>query len=351
MEWLDAMRGFTMLLVVAFHVAQHSYGITPRLTASFPLLLLLRMPLFFFVSGFLAYKADMVWTTGRYGMSMWKKLKIQLIPTIVFLCATIALKAKEFGTGMLDALSSPTKAGFWFTWALLIMFVIYYTCEFLSAKSRSIIPWLKRHTSVPIVLLLLVSLCIYETAYLPKDFKYPTSDFMKYSSLIEVIYFFHFFLFGNLLRRHWSGTERLMDSRWFFPVLAVITFLCCGDYLKWHTLKTVWANLPRTVGMYGLLLLVMMSFRHYGETFSQKTRVGRTLQYIGTRTLDIYLLHYLFLPKLPEIGKWFNSIAPNFVLEQLATLIPALIIVAFCCLVSNVLRVSPFLRKHLFGRK
>ena len=55
LEWLDAMRGFTMILVVAYHVAQSGFMESEKISASLPFLVLFRMPLFFFVSGFLAY--------------------------------------------------------------------------------------------------------------------------------------------------------------------------------------------------------------------------------------------------------------------------------------------------------
>ena len=55
MEWLDAMRGFTMILVVAYHVAQMGFDQSIKHSSSLSFLMLFRMPLFFFVSGFLAY--------------------------------------------------------------------------------------------------------------------------------------------------------------------------------------------------------------------------------------------------------------------------------------------------------
>ena len=58
LEWLDAMRGFTMILVVAYHVAQFGFDQTVKHSSSLSFLMLFRMPLFFFVSGFLAYKAS-----------------------------------------------------------------------------------------------------------------------------------------------------------------------------------------------------------------------------------------------------------------------------------------------------
>lgn len=55
-EYIDAMRGFTMLLVVCAHVATYSYQ-TDLVTfhAAFSTF---RMPLFFFISGFILYKAS-----------------------------------------------------------------------------------------------------------------------------------------------------------------------------------------------------------------------------------------------------------------------------------------------------
>ena len=66
LEWLDALRGFTMILVVAFHVNQTTFSLDFKTSSSMPFLVLFRMPLFFFVSGFLAYKASLVWNFGTF---------------------------------------------------------------------------------------------------------------------------------------------------------------------------------------------------------------------------------------------------------------------------------------------
>ncbi len=343
MEWLDAMRGCTMLLVVAYHVATMGMGIVEKTSSSLSLLALFRMPLFFFVSGFLAYKADMAWTTGRLGMAMWKKVKIQMIPTAVFFCAFIVIRKPHFWPALMGALQSPTKGGYWFTWALLVMFIAYYLFAFLEQKLR----WGGRAVFV----LWGAALCLYEWAYLPKLFTFPHEGFMKASSLLEVCYFAHWFFFGNIVRRHWERAERLFDSRWLFPLLVGVAFVGCADYFRWHTLRMGWANLPRTLAMYSLVLVVVMTFRHYRDFFSQRTRVGRGLQYVGVRTLDIYLIHYIVLPKMGGVGALFNENRPNVVLETALSVAVGLLVVAFCCGVSHVLRVSPFLKKHLFGRR
>lgn len=79
-EYIDAMRGFTMLLVVYSHVLVFSYdnlivynlhngglslngGVNPLTFNS--LFVLFRMPLFFFISGFILYKKDYIWNISN----------------------------------------------------------------------------------------------------------------------------------------------------------------------------------------------------------------------------------------------------------------------------------------------
>lgn len=337
------MRGFTMILVVAYHVSQMSFLETEKTSAALSFLVLFRMPLFFFVSGFLAYKAGYVWNAANVLNLAWKKIKIQVLPALVFLCVFLIFCSREpFCQNFLSAMSSPTKYGYWFTWALLVMFLIYYLFEWATKKVSA--SW------IPITLLWLISLVLFQTTFMSRYFSYPSTDFMRYTSLIQVVRFFPYFLLGNIAHRYWGKAERLMDSRWFFPVVCLLAFLCCADYFRWHYLRFEWRNLPRTVSVYCLLMMVVMFFRHYKEQFSSQRRSGQFLQYIGTRTLDIYLLHYLFLSRLPEIGEWLNAHQPVFVLDIVLSVLMALVVIGFCLLVSNILRISPIFRKYLFGR-
>ena len=75
------------------------------------------------------------------------------------------------------------------------------------------------------------------------------------------------------------------------------------------------------------------------------------LQYIGTRTLDIYLLHYIFLPRIPAVGEWLNTNKPDFVTGTTLCVALALVVIAFCLITSSLLRISPLFQEHLFGVK
>ena len=345
LSWLDALRGFTMILVVAYHVAQVSFHETEKTSAALPFLVLMRMPLFFFVSGFLAYKASFTWTIPNALKLTWKKLKVQVIPALVFMGLFVVFKMKgDIADNFMRLLASPTKGGYWFTWVLLQMFIIYYVCCYVG---KSLSP----RKGVLLFAGWAASVFAYETLYLPKVFTYHEDTFFAYSSLVQTIRYMQFFLLGNIIRRYWHQAERLFDTSWFFPLVVTLAVVCCADIFQLHTLKKVWVNLPRTTAMYALLLIVVMFFRHYQAWFEEGKRTGRFLSFIGTRTLDIYLLHFLLLPKMPQVGAWLNANQPNFLLSIVLSVSVALVVIAFCLLASQLLRVSPFLQLYLFGKR
>ena len=352
LEWLDALRGFTMILVVANHVAGMGFGEEWKHSSAIPFLILFRMPLFFFVSGFLAYKASQVWNLKNLGSLVWKKIKVQTIPTVAFFFLAMAILNRHFWPAVETAFHSAMKGGYWFTIALLYMFIIYYMFSYLESKLR----W---KSWIPITLLFLVSLAFYETNYQPKYFSWAAGYrgaktdlfyFLQDSSFVQVLLYFPFFLYGNMVHRYWNGAQKMMDSKWFFPVVIIVVILATLDALKWHTLRMTWAVIPLTVSRFGLLTITFMYFRYYQQYFTKFTIMGVSLQYVGRRTLDIYLIHFLFMPDLPQIGEFFKSYPHNFVVDILLSVLLGLVVIGFSIITSNILRISPFFKKWLFGR-
>ena len=352
LEWLDALRGFTMIMVVANHVAGMGFGEEWKHSSAIPFLVLFRMPLFFFVSGFLAYKVSQVWNLRNLGSLVGKKLRVQIIPTVVFFFLAAAILNKNFLTAVETNFHSSMKGGYWFTIALLYMFLIYYLFSYVESK-------LKVRSWIPITLLFIISLLFYETNYQPKYFSWAAGYkgaktdlfyFLQDSSLVQVLLYFPFFLYGNIVHRYWDKAQRLMDSKWFFPLLILIVILATLDALKWRTLRMTWAIIPLTMARFGLLTIVFMYFRHYKQYFTKLSPIGASLQYIGRRTLDIYLIHFLFMPDLPSVGVFFKNYPHNFVLDIVLSVILGLLVIGFSIITSNILRISPFFKKWLFGR-
>lgn len=140
---------------------------------------------------------------------------------------------------------------------------------------------------------------------------------------------------------------RLFDGGgiFLFLVLMQIEELCSNIWISRLSLivMIVFAILA--------IVVIMTTFKKYNKLFSKETKVGRLLQFIGTRTLDIYLLHYLFLPyNLVMVGDFFK-LNVNPLLEFFISVLLALLVIAVCLAVSAVVRTSSVLATLLFGVK
>ena len=93
-QWLDAMRGFTMLMVVAYHTELLAFQETEKTSAAMTLLVLFRMPLFFFVSGFLAYSSRFAATLGDVAALVWKRCAYRCFPPLSS-CVPISSSARQ----------------------------------------------------------------------------------------------------------------------------------------------------------------------------------------------------------------------------------------------------------------
>ena len=80
------MRGFTILLVVMWHVSYFGLGFDSSDTFNLQqyVFVPLRMPLFFFVSGFLMYKAAFQWNYSNTAQFLKKKVLVQVISPLIF---------------------------------------------------------------------------------------------------------------------------------------------------------------------------------------------------------------------------------------------------------------------------
>ena len=80
--YIDALRGFVMLLVVFRHVEVFSFGEDVFFTS--PFINYFMMPLFFFISGLMAWDNDKTWNASTFNKECKKKCRTLLLPTIFF---------------------------------------------------------------------------------------------------------------------------------------------------------------------------------------------------------------------------------------------------------------------------
>ena len=159
--------------------------------------------------------------------------------------------------------------------------------------------------------------------------------------------FFLFFCVGAWMRRHFDAFIRWTSKPAVILAIAVAFFAIAStphiDHLGFEMFRFY-------VGGVTGMWLVFTCFR-LSSSWLQKIRLSKPLQYVGTRTLDVYLLHYFFLPRFlvpyADQLKAFNS---QFV-EFWAILAISLIVLLLSLLASYIIRLSPFLGHYLFGVK
>lgn len=247
---------------------------------------------------------------------------------------------------MVEFLSTPAKGGYWFTWSLLHLFLFYYTIQIVLnkfSKSRKI------KMGTVFIIFWCIAVLLYFMLFMPSKFNFNT-PFWDYSSLTQTIKYLQFFIVGILARHYWGQIENIFDSKNFSLFIIIISVVCSLECLKFHNFSLPVEHVIRLVAIYSLVIIVLMFFRFYKDSFSRNTIIGQSLQYIGTRTLDIYLIHFILLPVLPSIGSFLSLYRPNFLLEIVLSLLVSLIVIGGCLIISNILRVSPILSKYLFGR-
>ena len=103
------------------------------------------------------------------------------------------------------------------------------------------------------------------------------------------------------------------------------------------------------LGFLGVIIVVSF-FAKNEASFSKDRVIGRSLQFIGERTLDVYLLHYFFVPiNLEIVGRWLEVYC-NPIIELFIEMTIALIVITVCLIFSKIIRISDYLAKLLFGK-
>ena len=332
-EYIDAMRGFTMILVIYSHVCNFCFK--ENFIAFNDVLFLLRLPCFFMISGWLFYNATRVWDYSTVKQVIHNKFMVQIVPTFIFL----ALHERSNFFHQLGAF----KGGYWFTFGLFVFFCLYILSSLLFRHCRHRDGWM-------LLTALVVSMAAswYDMHYRAVSPHIGWGrEFLGFIGFVTWRYYLFFFL-GTLVKKHFDKFLEWTNRRKVFFTVIVLFALTASlprtDYWPW-----VYTRFALS-GICGMVM-VFTFFRYFASWFTKERVLGRSLQYVGTRTLDIYLLHFFFLPEsLLSYNRQLLIYNSKWV-EIGVVMGEALVVLACCLVVSYILRLSPFLAKYLFGVK
>ena len=321
------MRGFTMILVVFAHVCHFCLG-DSRMGGN-AVFILFRLPCFFMISG---------WLFEPIAQRPFKevakhKAMVQLLPTFIFL---LLLAPPPFFFHQLGTL----KGGYWFTFALFEYFILYMVMIRISRK------W----TPVFAVALTLGSF-LYARYY---DYLCSSAEgyqlwLMDLSGFLSVTTWrlFIFFYLGTLIRRTFDAFTRWTSKPSVIVVITVVFLLIASTSHHDNLLF----EMSRFYGGGITGMIMVFTFFRLSASWLKKWHVSKPLKYVGTRTLDIYLLHFFFLPRFLMAYAGQLAAYNNRLVEFVCIMAVSLVVLAISLVASYVIRISPFLGHYLFGVK
>lgn len=336
-EYIDAMRGFTMFLVILGHVSTFSMGFFGSDTFHYHQIANeFQMPLFFFISGFVLYKSDFIWNINNSIRFLFKKIGVLILSPFIFMLSLVVTK----NGSIIDALFDYAKSGYWFTFALFEYFIFYILFQ-------QFVRLLKLRGISEDLFLLCLGGGVYVATVFSIVVQYELDK--GWASLIGVPTWhnFVFFIIGTRIRKYFMEFEKVLNSKYFMMIAVSIFFLLNLLPKTAIISSTLWNFLTACIG----IVIIFSLFRQYQNYLDSTHRIGRWIQFVGRRTLDIYLIHYFFLfSNMQAVLPNFGQLNSPF-LEFICSTIIALLIIACCLSVSCILRLSPVMAHFLFGEK
>ena len=163
----------------------------------------------------------------------------------------------------------------------------------------------------------------------------------------STFYYFQFFVLGYLLYKY-EPLFNLCFCNSFITSFFVIIYLCASIFIL-HPKSGLVGMIYKLIVNYSGLFVVFQFFRTYHDRFHAGTILGRCLQYIGKRTLAIYLIHYFLISTFitgSDLIANTNSIVMLFL-----NIACSLIISFVCCIICDVLCLNPYVAQWLLGVK
>ena len=324
-NYLDALKCLGILLVVEGHVRKAGMGQVIYDSVSGLMLYSFNMPLFFFVSGFLAYKAEI--TTNQLVNKLAQKFTFLVIPAIVFFVYSCLLHHENPFCFIWDGFD-----GYWFTICLWYCFVLYYIIVLMlpDNKFRDMV---------------LIGIAILGVLFLSFVGNYGP----KILDLNRLTKYFQFFVLGILAVKYRNFYYNIIQSELLKAMVMLLFFglLFTINYDFWP--KPVFHLLRDIVLRYLGTFAVVAWFVCHAKMFDRDSRFMKVLLNIGQKSLSIYLLHYFFFPDITCLKSWFAEYGgiTIYVISFIYTIAITITSYIFILFLSN----SKFVKKYVLGQK
>lgn len=215
------------------------------------------------------------------------RIRKQLIPTLIFLLLCCAIFSEWDIAKIFEKTVDTYKFGYWFT----IVSVEYFFCfapliYYFSKKNIKL-----NHANCILISLAIIISAIY--VLFSRHIFSPRFYLLPLFSIPLVLKYAPYFILGILFRAN------IKELKWVLTgmpimIISVLIFLACqipigGDSYLFENCKEIIAGLSSVV------FINAATFHIYKIPVVSSCKVSAILQRIGTKTLDIYLLHYFIM--------------------------------------------------------
>ena len=325
--YLDALKCIGILLVIRGHVEFMGLGLDETYVNPSSLMMYsFNMPIFFFVSGLLAYKSNDLGAWGTISKLKDKFLYL-VLPALLF-----AAYFKLYGQESIFDIFTKGFGMYWFTFTLFEVFVLYYIAVVFSRSK----------------LMLITILCFLSVAgvgYLSFFSKYEIA-FLDFNHLAK---YFQYFAIGVAAKMYATTYDRIMRSE-TVKLVATGAFFVLLAFLFYDILPSVAHHFLRDIVLRWLGTFVVISwFYSNNERFDKDTRLNKWISIVGQNSLAIYMLQYFFLPDLKAFPELISKLDVFSI--HIFSLAYTAVITIVCLVFIELLSTSKYIRRYALGKK
>lgn len=318
-NYIDFLRAVAIICVVMSHVDGLYMNIGSYDTPTALFIYLFNLPLFFFLSGLFAPNG----IHKGFVANVTKKARQLLVPTIFVAIIAHFMIGYDVTKGY---------GAYWFSICLFVYFLVYFAIEKVSSNKYIVYG-----------LLFMLSISGIAALVLIHDYsRFTYIDLNRWSK------YFQYFALGVFISK-----ERLMDRIFgskCIQILVPVSFFTLFGMVSNGMLHGVVLNLTRDIVLRYLSVIMIVCWTYqWREKFDVSNTFNKYMNYIGTHTLEIYLLHFFFIPNLNFMHNFMTEEGRMF-FDITFSLIVSLVIIAFCLLICTLLERNELYGKYVIGK-
>lgn len=328
-EWVDTLRGFCIFCIVLGHTLS-GMGIGAYKSVLGSIIVTFWLPLFFFISGFFSYKKD------RPLRDRIKELKPKFIHLIIPAVVFVTIYSVAFKESMFVWI----YRGFGPYWFTEVLFLFIAVNVFLSPLDN------RKYDKLYDISLILIS---FLAIIVLIEFR-NNSWGWNFFCMENATKYFQFFAFGILSRKYSCLFYKALDNKYFIGGAILFCSLSLLIYFgkAFEGIPYYVFNFNRDIIIRYLAVIVLLIYFSKNDVAVAEKPGRRYFNRIGKISLDIYLIHWFFLPRLVIPGITDDKI---FIIQLFVASAIAYFIVKICEVVSSTLRFSDFISRYALGVK